>query len=114
MPPLTDPNILAQFRAVLAEWAVTGYITARDVPLEWIATNLGGMTLKDVARAMHIHLQAGGVIDQVPERRPEWNMWPFHYDFRLHLGTRFVYIETILQDDDPRDPTIQIVSVRDV
>jgi len=75
---------------------------------------LKGLTLKDVAKSMHDHVRAGGVIDQQPERRPEWNHWPYHYDFRLRIGTRHVYIETILQDDDPKAPTIHLVSIRDV
>ncbi len=114
MPPLTDPVILAQFGIVLANWNYTGYVTAKDVALEWIANNLSGLTLKNVAEAMHEFLQRGGVIDQVPETRPEWSMWPFHYDFRLQLAGREVYVETILQDDDPNDPTIHIVSIHDV
>jgi hypothetical protein len=63
---------------------------------------------------MYDFMQGGGIIDQIPERRPEWNTWPFHYDFRLPIGARNVYIEVILQDDDPRDPTIHIVSIHDV
>jgi hypothetical protein len=114
MPPLTDPAILAQFKAVLANWNCTGYITAKDLALEWIADNLPGLTLKDVAKAMEQHVAGGGVIDQVAETRPEWSVWPFHYDFRLQIGGRDVYIETILRDDDPKDPTIRIVSIHDV
>jgi hypothetical protein len=114
MPPLTDPVILDQFKAVLANWNYTGYVTAKDVVLEWIANNLAGLTLKDVARAMEGHMARSDVIDQVPETRPEWSMWPFHYDFRLQLAGREVYLETILKDDDPKDPTIRIVSIHDV
>jgi hypothetical protein len=113
MPPLTDAAILAQFRMVLTEWNCTGYVTAKEVARHWIASNLGGLNLKAVAKAMHDFLAAGGVIDQIKETRPEWNMWPFHYDFRLPLAGRSVYIETILQDDDPNDPTIEIVSIHD-
>ncbi len=113
MPPLTDPAILAQFGMVLANWNYTGYVTAKDVALEWIANNLGGLTLKDVAKAMHDFLQGGEVIDQQPETRSEWSAWPFHYDFRVQLAGRDVYIETILQDDDSNDPTIHIVSIHD-
>jgi hypothetical protein len=113
MPPLNDPIILAQFNTVLAEWNCTGYVTAKEVARHWIAENLGGLSLKAVAKAMHDFVAAGGVIDQVTETRPEWNMWPFHYDFRLSLSGRDVYIETVLQDDDPSDPTIEIVSIHD-
>jgi hypothetical protein len=114
MPPLTDAIILAQFQAVLANWNYTGYVTAKDVVLAWIADNLTGLTLKVVARAMNDFLAAGGIIDQVTERRPEWSMWPYHYDFRFPFAGREVYIETILRDDDPSDPTIHIVSIHHV
>jgi hypothetical protein len=114
MPPLTDAAILAQFQAVLSNWNFTGYVTAKDLVLDWIASNLRGLTLKDIAKAMNTHVQMGGVIDQVRETRAEWSVWPFHYDFRLQVTNRMVYIETILQDDDPKDPTIHIVSIHDV
>jgi hypothetical protein len=114
MPPLIDPTIRAMFDAVLANWRYSGYVTANDRSLDWLADNLNGITLRDVAKAMYDYVQAGGVIDQQVERRPEWNCWPFHYDFRLQIGSRFVYLETILQDDDPKDPTLSIVSMHDV
>jgi hypothetical protein len=113
MPPLTDPVILGQFQAVLANWNYTGYVTAKDVALDWIANELGGLKLKHVAKAMYDFLQGGGVIDQIPETRPEWSLWPCHYDFRFPIAGRNVYIEVILQDDDPRDPTIHLVSIHD-
>jgi hypothetical protein len=113
MPPLTDPVILAQFQAVVANWNYTGYVTAKDVALAWIADELGGLSLKDVAKAMHKFLTSGGIIDQVWETRPQWNQWPFHYDFRFPIGGREVYLEVVLQDDDPSDPTIHIVSIHD-
>lgn len=112
MPPLTDPVLLAQFQKVLAEWNCTGYVTAKEFARHWIATNLG-LNLKAVAKAMQDHVAAGGIIDQVKETRPEWDLWPYHYDFRLTLGGRSIYIETVLQDDDPKDPTVQIVSIHD-
>ena len=114
MPPLTDAAIVAQFQRVLAEWNCTGYVTAKELARHWITNNLGGLSLKDVAKAMRDFLALGGAIDQVKEARPEWNIWPFHYDFRLTLAGRSIYIETILQDDDPNDPTIEIVSIHDV
>ena len=56
---------------------------------------------------------AGGEIDQVPETRPQWNEQRFHYDFRMDIGGRLLYIETILVEDDPDDPTIHVVSIHD-
>src|SRR4051812_32713361 len=106
MPPLTDVSILAQYHAVLENWKYTDYVTAKPLALDWMSNNLPGLSLKDVAKAMYDHCRLGGVIDQIPERRPEYMAWPFHYDLRLQLAGKQVYIETILQDDDPKDPTI--------
>jgi hypothetical protein len=114
MPVLNDAAVLRQFRAVLANWKFTGYVTGKDVVLEWIKDNLTNVTLKDVAHAMNEHLQHGGGIDQVPETRPEWSAWSFHYDFRVLVANRLLYVEAILQDDDPTDPTIHVVSIHDV
>jgi hypothetical protein len=111
MPPLTDPDILAAFKQVLANWNVTDYVTWKDVAREWVGRNLPEWTLRDVARLLHDHVAAGGVIDQVRERRPEWSDRDFHYDFRLPIGGRLVYVETLLVDDDPRDPTVHVVSI---
>jgi hypothetical protein len=113
MAPLPDPQILAQFMAVLSNWNVTGYVTAKEIILDWIAENLKGHDLRSIAKLMHDHLQAGGRPDQVRERRPEYNDRDYHYDFRLPVAGRLVYIETILVDDDPTDPTIHIVSMHD-
>ncbi len=56
---------------------------------------------------------AGGEIDQVRETRPQWSEHQFHYDFRMDIGSRLLYIETILFEDDPNDPTIHVVSIHD-
>ena len=114
MPPLIDAKIKAQFEAVLADWNYTGFVTAKEFALDWIKRYLPGKAVKDIARAMHLHLQAGGVIDQVPEMREEWKDWPFHYDFRLSFEGRNLYIETILLEDRSNDPIVHIVSIHDV
>lgn len=116
MPPLADPLILAQFVAVLNNWNVTGYMTAKAVVLDWIADNLPEHDLRAIAKLMYDYLQDGGKPDQVRERRPEYNDRDYHYDFRLSIPERQrqVFVETILVDDDPSDPTIHIVSMHDV
>jgi hypothetical protein len=62
---------------------------------------------------MHEHASKGQRIDQVRETRPEWNDRDYHYDFRLPWAGRLLYIETILVDDDPSDPTIHIARIKD-
>jgi hypothetical protein len=113
MPPLEDPALLTGFKSVLSNWYVTDYVTAKDEALEWAGKNLAGFTLKGLARLMNEHVSAGGVIDQVRETRPEWNDWPFHYDFRLSWAGRPLYIETVFVDDDPSDPYLRIVRIKD-
>lgn len=113
MPPLTDPQILACIKRVLQNWRVTDYVTWKDVARDWVGQNLEPLTPRDVAQRMHEYVQTDGAIDQVRERRPEWSDRDFHYDFRIPIGGRVVYIETVLVDDDPTDPTIHVVSIHD-
>src|ERR1700736_3003628 len=55
---------MAQFRKVLAEWNCTGYVTAKEVARNWIASNVGGLDLKAVAKAMHDFMVA---VSTMPE-----------------------------------------------
>ncbi|HWG44874.1 MAG TPA: hypothetical protein VN688_19025 [Gemmataceae bacterium] len=113
MPPLTDPEILASIIQVLRNWNVTDYVTWKAVARDWVGQHLEELSLREIARLLHEHVQNGGVIDQVRERRPEWSDRDFHYDFRVPIAGRAIYIETILVDDDPTDPTIHVVSIHD-
>lgn len=114
MAPLQDPEILAQYKSALSNWKVTGYVDWRDRAREWARKNLKNFTARTIAELMWQHVAAGGEIDQVPERRTAWNDRAFHYDLRVVIGGRRVYIETVLVDDDPEDPTIEVVSIHDV
>jgi hypothetical protein len=113
MAPLADPHLLSCFRAVLRNWHVTDYVTAKAEALEWAGKNLPGFQLKALAKLVHDHVAAGGEIDQVRERRPEYNDRDYHYDFRLPWAGWLLYIETVLVDDDPSDPTIHVVRIKD-
>ncbi len=73
-----------------------------------------GMTTRSVSEEMFHFFAAGGEIDQVRETRPQWSEHGFHYDFRMEIGGRLLYIETILVEDDADDPTIYVVSIHDV
>jgi hypothetical protein len=113
MAPLTDPQILASIKQVLQNWHVTDYVTWKDVARDWVGKHLEQVSLRDIARILYGHVQNGGVIDQVREQRPEWSDRDYHYDYRVTICGRVIYIETVLVDDDPTDPTIQIVSIHD-
>ena len=51
---------------------------------------------------------------EVIERRPEYVFWRFHYDLRMPISNRRVYIETVFEHEpDPEDCTIWIVNMHD-
>jgi hypothetical protein len=113
MASLTDAAILAKLRHALSLWSFAGYVTWKPVAREWVESNLEGLTTRSIGEEMFRFLDAGGKIDQAKETRREWTDQPFHYDFRLSIEGRLVYIETILVEDDPDDPTIHVVSIHD-
>jgi len=113
MVPLSDPIISAKIQYALSNWRYTGYVTWKAIARAWIETNLDGMTARFVAAMMFEHVAAGGEIDQVKETRFEWSEQRFHYDFRIPIGDRLIYIETVLIEDDPEDPTIHVVSIHE-
>ena len=113
MARLTDPEILTKFQHVLSQWQFTGYITWKPIARQWLEQNLEGFTTRSVGEEMFRFFAAGGEIDQVRETRPRWSEHRFHYDFRMVIGGRLLYIETILVEDDPDDPTVYVVSIHD-
>jgi hypothetical protein len=113
MPPLTDLEILAKFRHILGEWCCTGYVTWKPVARQWVENNLEGFTTRAIGEEIFRHVNAGGEIDQVKESRQEWSEFRFHYDFRVSIEGRLLYVETVLLEDDPDDPTIHVVSIHD-
>jgi hypothetical protein len=111
MPPLQDPVLLARILGILANWKVTGYVEWKQIALQWLRANLTGVPARQVGKLMFEHVTNGGVIDQVPEHRPEWSDFDFHYDMRLPIHDRMIYVETILVERDPTDPILRIVSI---
>jgi hypothetical protein len=114
MARLTDSATLAKFRQALSQWRFTGYVTWKSIARQWVELNLEGWTTRAIAEELFHFINAGGEIDQTPETRPEWNQWRFHYDFRLEIAGRWLYIETVLVEDDPDDPVVYVVSIHDV
>jgi len=113
MAPLTDPTWLAHFRDALREWRCDGFVEWKRVAAEWLRRNLDDQTQKSVAELLHDHVEAGGQIDQVRERRPEFaDSHGYHFDFRLEIDGRNLYIETTLRVT-ATGPVITIVSIHD-
>jgi hypothetical protein len=117
MAPLTDPERLLAFKNALSNWAFGGYIEfdLSEQSHTWIRCELRNTPLRDLALLMHQHVDAGGVIDEVRETRPEWSgEHEYHYDLRLTALGKQVYVETRLNFDPPfvpDDPWILVVNV---
>ena len=113
MARLTDLELWTLFHEALKEWRADGYIVWKRLPAEWLRIELEGHTQKSISKLMHEHIEAGGEIDQVKERRERYrDRYEFHFDFRLTIDERRVYIETTL-DKTSTGPTITIVSLHD-
>ncbi len=105
------------YRNALRNWKFRGYVRFKPIAAEWLAKEVPDLDLQEIAHELHRHVEAGGVIDEKKERRPEYVSYEFHFDLRVKIGVRRVYFETILlceDADDPDDPVIEVVSVRDV
>jgi len=113
MAALSDPEILAMFRHALSLWRFTGYVTVKPTAAEWLDRNVSAFTATDLGRLLFEHVESGGEIDQVRETRLAWSEHRFHYDFRVLIGERRLYVETVLRNDDPADPTLHVVSIHD-
>lgn len=113
MGSIVDPAAFALYKLTLSHWRFRGYIVWKQVAREWLDRELADYTAEMVHELMYNHVAAGGDVDQVVERRPEYVAYRFHYDFRLPISGRRIYIETVLVEDDEPDPTIRVVSIHD-
>jgi hypothetical protein len=105
------------YRNALQNWNFKGYVFFKPLVEEWLANELPNYKLREVAQELHRYVKAGGEIDEQKETRPEFVSYDFHYDLRVKFGDRRLYFETVLlceDPEDPDDPQIQVVSVRDV
>ena len=97
MAPLNDPNQLSKIREALSERTVEGFVQFRPLAMAWLRRNLDGHTSMSVATLMNEHVESGGEIDRVIERREDHrDRHEFHFDFRLQIDDQRVYIETTL------------------
>ena len=106
MAPLTDPIRLQAYKDALANWSFDGYIQFEltEAAFQWIRRELDAVTLNDIGRLMYEYVEAGGVIDEVRETRPEWSDHEYHYDLRFTIQDKRIYIESRLYFRLPLDP----------
>jgi len=113
MVPLKDRVLYGKILEALKEWNCDGFIQWRRRPAEWLRKNLEGWSQKAIGEAMYEHVVQGGEIDQVKENYEGYReSHPYHYDFRIIVGDRHLYIETIF-DEMKMGPTVTIVNLKD-
>jgi hypothetical protein len=113
MAPLTDPTLIALIREALSEWKIVGFVVWKPLAREWLAKNLTGQTQESVTYLLHQHVDAGGIIDrQVETRELHRDRYREHFDFRLLIGGRKIYIESTL-DQTSTGPIVTIVNIHD-
>ena len=112
MPPLNDPEIRRRYREALEHRQFSGEVRFTDVAQDWLRRQ--GYTQGEIAEAMYLHVEGGGSIDQVEETREGWrDRWDYHYDLRLEVRNRRLYIETRFIDERPDEPRVFVVNVHD-
>lgn len=112
MAPLEDPRLVAAIHNALEEGLrFSGYVTWNQRSQQAVRTELPGYTTKAVAEMMYEHVAEDGKVDQVRETREEYLEHRFHYDFRIEIEGRKMYIQTVLLNDDPDDPELHVVNL---
>ncbi len=113
MPPLKDRKLVERILEALKEWNCDGFIQWKRLPVEWLRKNLEGHDPKSIGSLMYEHVANGGEIDQVVETREDYrNLYPYHYDFRIPIAGRLIYIETRF-DEEKMGPTVYVVNIHD-
>lgn len=107
MPPLRDAATRAEICLAFEERAVDW----KRVAAEWVLKELG-ITTRAVEDAPYQHLVNGGEVSQVKETRPEYTFREYHYDFRIIIGSRSIYVETVL-DKRRMGLYVYVVSIHD-
>ncbi len=112
MPRLVDEEIISKLRLAFEE-SNSGGVQWKKLAAEWIRRNLESLTQQAVNELILKHIASNGAIDQVEETREEYVHYGFHYNFRIAILDRNVYIETVLSDHS-MGPVVTIVNIHDV
>ncbi len=75
-----------------------------------------GMTPEGVKGLLHHFVGVeGGEVRQIPEKRPEYQDRPFYYKVIIPLEglARGLFVEVVLDDEDPDLPVVRIVNAHE-
>ncbi|MBI4614497.1 MAG: hypothetical protein HY720_12875 [Planctomycetes bacterium] len=99
------------FHEVLSEHRVVCYVHWKPLARRWIEQNLPGWGITAIVQLMWQWVDRGGEVDRVEETKEEYrDKWTHHYDLRIPVKDRRVYVETRL---DIEDKVAYVVNVHD-
>ena len=77
--------------------------------------DLRGLTPEGIKALLQDHVRQGGQVDQLPENRPEYADRRFWYRVIVPVDefTHGLFVEIVLDDDDPEDPAVRIVNAHE-
>ncbi len=116
MAKLTDPEKLQCYRNALANWRFAGFVRLTPFAEEAFKQLKLEVSERQFRQLLHEYVLGSGEIDEVRETRPEWSDWDYHYDLRLTINARKLYVETRLEYTNPNDsddPQIILVNIHD-
>ena len=112
MPPLRDAETIAKFRLAFEE-RNSGGVLWKKLAAHWVRKNLDGCNRFTVDSLIYNHIVDCGEIDEVQETREDYrHLHKCHYDFRISIRARRIYIETVLSEGR-MGPTVTVVNIHD-
>ena len=112
MPRLRDDDLIARLQLAFEE-SSSGGVKWKRYAGEWVRANLETFTQEAVNDLILQHIKASGEVDQVTETREEYRHEKCHFDFRIPILERRVYVETVLHEEK-MGPIVTIVNIHDV
>jgi hypothetical protein len=104
-------------RAILEAVTITGCCEWHGQVLDRIRHDryLRGLTPESIRKAFIQFVGAGGVIQQVPENRPEYNDRAYYYKAILPLPEfkHGLFVEIVLAQADPELPGVLLVNAHE-
>ena len=114
MPSRTaDGEPLRRIRCALSKWQITDEVHWNERSATWVRRHLDSTryTLKEIARLVHVHVEAGGRGAQLypPGEYDEVCC----YSVVLVIEGQKVFVEFVIRPDEAEDPSIVIVSIHE-
>jgi hypothetical protein len=92
--------------------ASSGGVQWKRLAADWMRKNLENLSQQALNELILDHISSGGQVDQVEETREEYLHCQHHYDFRMPILGRAVYVETVLTEQK-MGPVVTIVNIHD-